>query len=127
MDEHLKIAEKYLEEAFRLLSIGDLYDAAEKIWASIWHSTIILTSRYLGLSEPPKGITWREFLTEAFIKAGLSGEEAYRLASYYIEVRKTLHGDCFYGRNYEEKEHKPLMDKAEEYINTIRKLIVSKS
>lgn len=88
MDEHFKISEKYLEETFKLLSIGDSYDAAEKIWASIWHSTRILTSKYLGISEPPKDITWREFLTEAFIKTGLSGEEAYRLASYYIEARK---------------------------------------
>jgi len=32
----------------------------------------------------------------------LSKSEAEVLAAYYIEVRSKLHGDRFYGRNYEE-------------------------
>ncbi len=61
-------------------------------------------------------------MKEAFVKAGLSEEEAEEVAAYYIEVRKSLHGDCFYGRHYEEPEHKPLMDRAWEYVKLIEKL-----
>ena len=50
-------------------------------------------------------------------------EEASRWASYYIDVRSKPHGDCFYGLTYEEEEHRPLMDRAREYVELIEKLL----
>jgi HEPN domain-containing protein len=115
--DHLSTAKQYLTEAFKLLERGDPFDAAEKIWAAVKHATIALTLRVLGETTPPKGVSWRSFVKEAFMKAGLSEEEAAQWASYFIDVRKGLHGDCFYGLTYEEEEHKPLMEKAKEYID----------
>jgi hypothetical protein len=120
--KHLETARAYLEKALEHLKREDPYDAAEKIWAAVWHATIALTEKHLGSSEPPKGWTWRRFVREAFLKAGLSEREAEELAAYYIEVRKSLHGDCFYGRHYEEEEHKPLMDRAWDYVKLVEKL-----
>jgi len=115
--DHLSTAKQYLTEAFKLLERGDPFDAAEKIWAAVKHATIALTLRVLGEVASPKGVSWRSFVKEAFMKAGLSEEEAAQWASYFIDVRKGLHGDCFYGLTYEEEEHKPLMEKAKEYID----------
>jgi len=120
--KHLETARAYLEKAREHLERGDPYDAAEKVWAAVWHATIALTEKYLGSSEPPKGWTWRRFVKEAFAKAGLSEKEAEELTAYCIEVRKSLHGDCFYGRHYEEPEHKPLIDRAWEYVELIERL-----
>ena len=122
--KHVEDAKAYLEESRRLLERGDPYDAAEKAWAAVWRSTIALTEKYAGYSEPPKGYTWRAFVKEAFVKAGLSEEEAEELAAYYIEVRSKLHGDCFYGRHYEEPEHRPLIERAREYVDLVERLIV---
>lgn len=115
--KHLETARAYLEKALEHPKREDPYDAAEKIWAAVRHATIALTEKYLSDSEPPKGWTWRRF-----VKAGLSEEEAEELAAYFIDVRKSLHGDCFYGRHYEEPEHKPLMDRAWDYVRLIEKL-----
>jgi hypothetical protein len=71
---------------------------------------------------PPKGISWRSFVKEAFVKAGLSEGEASRWTSYLIEARKGLHGDCFYGLTYEE-EHEPLMERAREYVDLVDKTL----
>jgi len=38
-------------------------------------------------------------------------------------VRDRLHGGCFYGLTYEEVEHRPLMDRAREYVDLIEKLL----
>jgi len=38
-------------------------------------------------------------------------------------VRDRLHGGCFYGLTYEEEEHRPLMDRAREYVELIEKLL----
>jgi hypothetical protein len=120
--KHLETARAYLEKALEHLKREDPYDAAEKIWAAVWHATIALTEKHLGSSEPPKGWTWRRFVREAFLKAGLSEREAEELAAYHIEARKSLHGDCFYGRHYEEEEHKPPMDRAWGYVKLVEKL-----
>lgn len=64
----------------------------------------------------------RAFVKEAFTKAGLS-EEVPKWASYYMDVRSKLHGDCFYGLTYEEEEHKPLMERAREYVELVEKLL----
>jgi hypothetical protein len=48
------------------------------------------------------------------MKAGLSEEEASKWASYFIDDKKSLHGDCFYGLIYEEEEHRSLMEKTRE-------------
>ena len=74
--DHLSIAKQYLTEAFKLLERGDPFDAAEKIWAAVKHATIALTLRVLGEVASPKGVSWRSFVKEAFMKAGLSEEEA---------------------------------------------------
>jgi uncharacterized protein (UPF0332 family) len=120
--KHIETARAYLEEARQHLEREDPYDAAEKAWAAIWHATIALAEKYMGSSEPPKGWTWRAFVKEAFIKAGLSEGEAGELAAYYIEVRGKLHGDCFYGRNYEEPEHKPLIERAWGYVSLVERI-----
>ena len=62
-------------------------------------------------------------MKEAFVKAGLSEEEAEKLAAYYIEVRDRLHGACFCGLLYEESEHKPLMEKAGWYVDLIERVL----
>ena len=121
--DHLSIAKQYLTEAFKLLERGDPFDAAEKIWAAVKHATIALTLRVLGEVASPKGVSWRSFVKEAFMKAGLSEEEAAQWASYFIDVRKGLHGDCFYGLTYEEEEHKPLMERAKEYIDLVNGIL----
>jgi uncharacterized protein (UPF0332 family) len=121
--KHLETARAYLEKALEHLKREDPYDAAEKIWAAVWHATIALTEKHLGSSEPPKGWTWRRFVKEAFVKAGLSEEEAEKLAAYYIDVRDRLHGACFYGLLYEEGEHKPLMEKARWYVDLIERVL----
>jgi Archaeal PaREP1/PaREP8 family. len=121
--EHLKNAKYYLEEARKLLERGDPYDAAEKTWAAVKHATIALTMAFLNEATPPKGVSWRVFVKEALVKAGLNEDEASRWASYYIDVRDRLHGGCFYGLTYEEAEHRPLMDKAREYVDLIEKLL----
>jgi HEPN domain-containing protein len=121
--DHLKAARHYLEGAYELLERGDPYDAAEKIWATVKHATTALTAAALGEVAPLKGVSWRSFVREAFVKAGLSEEEASRWASYYIDVRDRVHGGCFYGLTYEEDEHKPLMERAKEYVELIEKLL----
>jgi HEPN domain-containing protein len=120
---HLRSARYYLEEARKLLERGDPYDAAEKAWAAVKHATMALTMATLNETAPPKGVSWRAFVKNALIKAGLNEEEASRWTSYYIDVRSKLHGDCFYGLTYEEEEHRPLMDRAREYVELIEKLL----
>jgi HEPN domain-containing protein len=121
--DHLNMAKQYLSEAFKPLERGDPFDAAEKVWATVKHATTALTMSVLGEAVPPKGVSWRSFVKEAFVKAGLSGEEASKWASYFIDVRSKLHGDCFYGLTYEEEEHRPLMKRAEEYIDFVNKIL----
>jgi len=120
---HVGAAKKYLEEAFKLLSSGDPYDAAEKVWAAVRHATTALTLRYMGSAAPREGATWREFLEETFVRAGLSWEEARVWAGYFIEVRKGLRGEVFYGLFYEEKEHRPLIEKSREYLGLVERLL----
>jgi len=121
--DHLNMAKQYLSEAFKLLERGDPFDAAEKVWATVKHATTALTMSALGEAVPPKGASWRSFVREAFVKAGLSEGEASRWASYFIDARKGLYGDCFYGLTYEEEEHKPLMERAREYVDLVDKIL----
>ncbi|MEM0377392.1 MAG: hypothetical protein QXI90_06425 [Thermofilum sp.] len=37
-------------------------------------------------------------------------------------MRSRLHGDVFYGRWYEEKEHRPLIEKAGNYLRLVERL-----
>jgi HEPN domain-containing protein len=121
-EEHLDVARNHLKEAYKLLEKGNPFDAAEKVWATVRHATMALTLKVLGEATPPKGLSWRSFVKEAFIKAGLSESEASGLASYYIDVRSRLHGGCFYGLTYEE-EHRPLMEKARDYIELVERIV----
>jgi uncharacterized protein (UPF0332 family) len=123
VEEHLKISRRHLDEAFKLLERGDPFDAAEKIWAAVKHATMALTIKILGEAAPSKGVLWRSFIKQALLKAGLSEEEASKWASYYVDVRDRLHGGCFYGLVYEEEEHRPLMEKAKEYIDFVDKIL----
>jgi HEPN domain-containing protein len=122
-NERVKAARWYLERAYELLAHGDPYDAAEKVWAAVKAATEALTIRVLAAPVPPKGSGWRIFVKEAFLKAGLSEEEAEKLAAYFIEVRDRLHGACFYGLLYEENEHKPLMERAKWYIDLVERVL----
>jgi HEPN domain-containing protein len=119
----ISMARFYLAEAFKHLERGDPYDAAEKVWASVKHATRALTLRFLGEDTPSPGETWRSFVTRAFMRAGLSFEDASRWAAYFVDVRGRLHGEVFYGLMYEEGEHRPLMEKAREYLELVEKLI----
>ena len=123
VDELISNAKKSYEDALKLLETQDYYDAAEKIWASVKTATMALTLKFLGRSNPPEGVYWRDFIAQAFVKAGLPKDEAEKKASYYIDVRDRLHGACFYGMIYEEIEHKPLIEKAKEYISSLKELI----
>jgi HEPN domain-containing protein len=126
VEEHLNISRHYLDEAYKLLECGDPFDAAEKVWAAVKHATTALAMRILGEAAPPKGVSWRSFVKQAFLKAGLSEEEASKWASYFIDVRDRLHGGCFYGLTYEEEEHRPLMERAREYIDLVEELLSQK-
>jgi uncharacterized protein (UPF0332 family) len=126
VEEHLKISRHYLDEAFKLLERGDPFDAAEKVWAAVKHATTALAMRILGEAAPPKGVSWRSFVKQAFLKAGLSEEEVSKWASYFIDVRDRLHGGCFYGLMYEEEEHRPLMERAREYVDLVEELLSQK-
>jgi len=121
--DRLAMARLYLDDAYKLLERGDPFDAAEKIWVAVKHATTALTIAVLKEAAPPKGVSWRSFVKEAFMKAGLSEDEASKWASYFIDVRKGLHGDCFYGLIYEEEEHRPLMERAREYIDLVDKIL----
>jgi uncharacterized protein (UPF0332 family) len=121
--KYMVIARDHLEEAFRLLKQGDVHDAAEKIWASVKSATDALALKYHDTTRPPQGVSWRRFVREAFIKAGLKEEEAEKLADYFLDVRGKLHGEVFYGFFYEDEEHRPLIEKAREYILLIERLI----
>lgn len=121
--EHVKAARWYLERAYELPARGDPYDAAENVWAAVKSATKTLTSRVLAAPVPTKGSGWRIFVKEAFLKAGLSEEEAEKLAAYYIDVRDRLHGACFYGLLYEESEHKPLMERTRWYIDLVERVL----
>jgi hypothetical protein len=61
--------------------------------------------------------------SNTLLKAGLIEEGASKWASYYVDVRDRLHGGCFYGLVYEEEEHKPLMEKAREYVDLVDKIL----
>jgi hypothetical protein len=122
VEEHLRTAQVYLSETFKLYEEGYRAGVCEKVWAAVKHTTIALTTRFLGVSEP-NGIPWREFVREAFEKAGLSGDEASYWASYFIDVRRGLYGDCFYSLYYEESEHKPLIERAPQYVNLVAELV----
>jgi len=126
-EEHLEIAKHYLQEAYRLLERGDPYDAAEEVWAAVKHSTMALIMRVFKATAPPRGVSWRLFVKEALVKLGLSEEEASMWATYYVDVRDRLHGGCFHGLVYEEEEHRPLIERAREYIGIVEKLLRGKS
>ena len=76
IEEYLNISRHYLDEAFKLLERGDPFDAAEKVWVAVKHATTALAMRILGEVAPPKGVSWRSFVKQAFLKAGLSEEDA---------------------------------------------------
>jgi|GEM_PF-2054523 len=88
--KYMAIARDYLEEAFRLSKQGDVHDATEKIWASVKSATDALALKYHDTTRPPQGVSWRRFIREAFIKAGLKEEEAEKLADYFLDVRGKL-------------------------------------
>jgi HEPN domain-containing protein len=121
--DYLAMARRYLDDAYKLLERGDPFDAAEKVWAAVKHATTALTIAVLKEAVPPKGVSWRSFVKEAFMKAGLSEDEASKWASYFIDVRDRLHGGCFYGLTYEEEEHRPLMERAREYIDLVDRIL----
>lgn len=98
VEEYIVIAEKYHKIGIELFSKGDYYDASEKIWACIKIATMDLTQKYLGRTTPPKDVYWRDFVREAFLKAGLTEKRAKEMANYFIEVRSRLHGEYFYGQ-----------------------------
>ena len=124
IEEYLRMAEEYYRRGMALLSREDYHDAAEKLWASIKTATIALTQKYLGRAAPSKGVYWRDFVASAFVKAGLSKDEAEEEAEYFVDARGRLHGECFYGMFYEEREHKPLMERAKDYLSQVKKLII---
>ncbi|MEM3943989.1 MAG: PaREP1 family protein [Thermofilaceae archaeon] len=104
MSKHLEVAWGYYGRAVKLLSEGDPCDAAEKVWVAVWHATLALAEKYMGSTRPPEGVTWREFVESALVKAGLDEGEAGRWTAFFIDVRSRLHGEVFLARWYEEEE-----------------------
>ena len=86
------------------------------------HATAALTTAFLKEAAPPRGAPWRTFVKNALVKAGLNEDETSSWASYHIDVRDRPHGGCFYGLTYEETEHRPLIEKAKDYIALIERL-----
>jgi hypothetical protein len=125
IEQYLKMADEYHSKGMELLSKKDYIDSAEKIWASIKTATMALTQKSLGRTNPPEGGYWREFVTLGFIKAGVTKEEAEKKAEYFMDARAKLHGECFYGMFYEEREHKPLIENSKNYLNEIKRLLKS--
>mgnify|MGYP000081781866 CR=1 FL=1 len=121
--KYLAIARNYLDEGLKMLRGGDAHNAAEKVWASVKSATEALALRYHGTTRPPAGVSWRRFVKEAFRKAGLSEDEAEKLADYFLDVRGKLHGEVFYGFFYEDEEHRPLMERARDYLSLIERLL----
>lgn len=121
--ERLGAARWYLSRAYELLARDDPYGAAEKAWAAVKAATEALTGAVFGVTAPPKGWTWRRFVKEAFAKTGLSEGEAEELAAYYIDARDRLHGACFHGLLYEEAEHKPLVERAKRYVESVERAL----
>ena len=111
------------EKAMELLSGGDPYDAAEKVWEAVWHATLALAEKYMGSTGPPEGVTWREFVKSALVRAGLDEGEAGEWAAFFIDVRSRLHGEVFLARWYEEGEHRLLMERARCYLELIESLL----
>ncbi|HID18008.1 TPA: hypothetical protein EYP27_00520 [Candidatus Bathyarchaeota archaeon] len=106
MEDYRKVLDlglKYYEEGLALFRIHP-WNACEKVWGGIWNSTRALLKRMGLAEEPPKGITWRSYLEEVFMKYGLGKDEARDMAGIFIDARKKLHGACFYGGLYEEGE-----------------------
>ncbi|MEM1809823.1 MAG: PaREP1 family protein [Thermofilaceae archaeon] len=111
------------EKAMELLSGGDPYDAAEKVWEAVWHATLALAEKYMGSTKPPERVTWREFVKGALVRAGLDEGEAEEWAAFFIDVRSRLHGEVYLARWYEEEEHKRLMERAEDYLRLVERLL----
>ena len=53
--DHLAMAKQHLSEAFKFLEREDPFDACEKIWATVKHTTTVLAMRILGEATPPRG------------------------------------------------------------------------
>ncbi|MEM1930380.1 MAG: PaREP1 family protein [Thermofilaceae archaeon] len=110
-------------KAMELLSRGDPYDAAEKVWEAVWHATLALAEKYAGSAGPPEGVTWRGFVKSALVRAGLDEGEAGEWAAFFIDVRSRLHGEVYLARWYEEEEHKRLMERAGDYLRLVERLL----
>jgi len=123
VEEYLRMADEYYRKGMELFSKKDYADAAEKIWASIKTATMALTEKYLGRTAPSGDEYWRDFVASGFIGAGVSKEEAGRRAEYFVDARGKLHGECFYGLFYEEREHKPLIESSKDYLADVKKLL----
>ncbi|MEM3974495.1 MAG: PaREP1 family protein [Ignisphaera sp.] len=110
-------------KAMELLSGGDPYDAAEKVWEAVWHATLALAEKYMGSTKPPERVTWREFVKSALVRAGLDEGEAGEWAAFFIDVRSRLHGEVFFARWYEEEEHRRPMERAGDYLRLVERLL----
>jgi HEPN domain-containing protein len=119
----IEAARSYVRRAAELLKAGDLPNAAEKAWAAVRSATTALALRTRGTPAKPEGVAWREFVRGVLMGAGLSEEEASRWAAYFIDARDRLHGACFYGLQCEEPEHRPLIERAGEYVSLVEKLL----
>ncbi|MEM1632572.1 MAG: PaREP1 family protein, partial [Thermofilum sp.] len=93
--KRLEIAWGCYGKAMELLSGGDPYDAAEKVWEAVLHATLALAEKYTGSTGPPEGVTWREFVKRVLVEVGLDEGEAGEWAAFFIDVRSRLHGEVF--------------------------------
>jgi len=121
--ELLAKAEQFYEAGLRLLEEGDHFDACEEAWAVVKSAAQALTLRWLGRTEPPRGTSWREFVAKAFMRAGVPEGEAWELAAFFVEARGRLHGECFYGQIFEEKEHEPLIRSVRKFLDRVKELV----
>jgi plasmid stabilization system protein ParE len=118
-----RAARRYVRRAAELLKAGDLPDAAERAWAAVRSATTALALRTRGTPSKPEGMAWREFVKDVLVRAGLGEGEASRWAAYSIDARDRLHGACFYGLQCKEPEHRPLIERAGEYVSLVERLL----
>jgi hypothetical protein len=73
VEEHLRTAQIYLSETFKLYEEGYRAGVCEKVWAAVKHTTIALTTRFLGVtpSPHPKRPSFMLGLPERFVGSPL--------------------------------------------------------
>jgi len=121
--KYVDMSEKLYAKAMEELKEGKYINACEDVWGSVKAITSAILLKETGSVDRPKDVTWRDYLRDVFIKAGLDPGKAEELANFFKEVQAELHGRCFYGWEWDEVEHRPLIERAKYYVELLKELI----